>query len=441
MKNVEVNDGDELSLHWNLNEKGQGLESEVESFSDPVVRFRFARQSNAEDPMIISSSNHNPVAAKGDEHPVHSPKIKLEDEIQNNDETAISNKPSSVVATVLKNESITNIQPLRDLDMKVEAIGSSLKLSEGHFHDESVSNKNLVKLNTNNLDLEKHSNVNEGDKTDTDNNDNNCQRDNEQNKCKSGVETTQHDCDISVKNDVTNIDAVESDSNTEEEESEPLTLPNQFFTSSSFDSPQRSTEHLKISEKNHYVDHATTEIVKKEINECCSSVTPLKRNLPDKMKPMDIEYGECNNFPIENNDPKCLGTSASISLMKEKRDENDTSTLVPLATLTRDQLKQLHRETNSARLNPSETPAPDCTLPSQALRYAVLSLTLALTSDASSWDANFLRDDTDVLHKNEAKKQKMNQLQSPMGANQKGVQQWMPRLLQGTTVVMRKTLS
>jgi hypothetical protein len=101
---------------------------------------------------------------------------------------------------------------------------------------------------------------------------------------------------------------------------------------------------------------------------------------------------------------------------------------IPLSSLTYDELLLLREQSNTS---------------TTSLRHNVLSLALALTSNASAYDSNFLKEIKDF--QTPAKKQAGNEgsVSKSIGStNGEGAEantrRWMPRLLQGTEIVMKK---
>mmetsp|Transcript_16999 Transcript_16999/g.30758 ORF Transcript_16999/g.30758 Transcript_16999/m.30758 type:complete len:183 (+) Transcript_16999:274-822(+) len=126
-----------------------------------------------------------------------------------------------------------------------------------------------------------------------------------------------------------------------------------------------------------------------------------------------------------------------------------TSSSAPISSLSYDQLVRLHEDTNPSSNNNStvmQQPASS----SSSLRHAVLSLTLALTSNASSWDSNFIKDCNTVAaavveHPNHVNIMTgVNKLEHddlviiPPMTRHTAKQRWMPRLLRGTRVMLQK---
>ena len=122
--------------------------------------------------------------------------------------------------------------------------------------------------------------------------------------------------------------------------------------------------------------------------------------------------------------------------MKRTHDDIDTTTTpkksnvtipsnqtsVPMTSLSHNQLVELHKEERKQTKHDS-TDNP-------TVRQTVLSLTIALTSNASAYDSSFLRD--------------CNAEDNAKGSNddedtaREAGQKWMPRLLQGTQIKLQK---
>jgi len=190
----------------------------------------------------------------------------------------------------------------------------------------------------------------------------------------------------------------------EESESAPLSLPSRFLASCSksfsFDAAEiPSPQHLKRF---------------RDENTRCSQRyhdTPRNIEIGGKRTHDDLE-----------------ATNGAASATKTPKKSNitnlDAKTSAPIYLFSYDQLVKLHEETNP--LNSAVPPS---------LRHVVLSLTLALTSNASSWDPNFLNDCNAGATARSGTKRNDEPEPLPRCARQ---QQWMPRLLQGTHIKLRK---
>ncbi|KAL3794900.1 hypothetical protein HJC23_004277 [Cyclotella cryptica] len=194
-----------------------------------------------------------------------------------------------------------------------------------------------------------------------------------------------------------------NNSDTDEEsaqtESAPLSLPVNFFASSpksfprgfsqTVPSPTRQKSQVRIEDE----------------SQVSNQTTPQKSNLSLKRK----FTSECDNELPKNE-------KASITSMFQEEMANERSKIsVPISSLTSDQLRRLLRESND--IDEAHK---------SSVRKAALSLTVAMTSDASAWDLSFLK------WWGETGRQKV----GATGADQ--AQKWMPRLLQGTNIVMHK---
>jgi hypothetical protein len=171
-----------------------------------------------------------------------------------------------------------------------------------------------------------------------------------------------------------------------QEDSAPLTLPMNFVAANSRSfSYEYSQNSLPSDEQNSQN--------KSEYAPRSSQTTPQKSNLTAKRK----------------------HTNTRTSLANDLIEEETNEVSVPISSLTYNQLRQLHKESNEIH-NTQQS----------SVRTAVLSLTLALTSDASAWDAAFLKGCGERGSKNE----------DANVTRQTG--KWMPRLLQGTNILVPK---
>ncbi|KAL3764465.1 hypothetical protein ACHAW5_000129 [Stephanodiscus triporus] len=169
-----------------------------------------------------------------------------------------------------------------------------------------------------------------------------------------------------------------------EMESAPLTLPSQFLASYSksfsFDSAEKSPS----------ISHTTSRV---NTAECVGQSTPQKSNLTRKRAYHDnIELTEAETTPKRSNI-----TSA------------DKQAFVPMSSLSYDEMVELRNDATPP--NSSEKTSP-------SLRRTILSLTLALTSNISLYDPNFMNDcNADA-----------NGMLPTQG------RQWIPRLLRGAHI-------
>ncbi|KAL9182507.1 hypothetical protein ACHAXT_013159 [Thalassiosira profunda] len=181
----------------------------------------------------------------------------------------------------------------------------------------------------------------------------------------------------------------------EESESAPLTLPSQFLASysKSFDSMEKTpSQPVKGSEQQR---KASTNLD-----------TPQKSNQGRKRSHNEMDT---EDEAKDTTTPKKSNVSGSTA---------NSNSSVLISSLSYDQLVQIRKES-----------APKDTDEHPSVRHSVLSLTLALTSNASSWDATFLREcNADGDRKDMAKPGNGDAAQQNAG------QRWMPRLLQGTQV-------
>jgi len=231
----------------------------------------------------------------------------------------------------------------------------------------------------------------------------------------------------------------------EDSESAPLTLPSQFLAakSFSFDSTteqpshrrrQQQQQHSKSSmENNTEHDIRQHHKIQRE-NETIGS----KRVRDDIIVEATIDQGKgAAKTPKKSN-----VTNADAKTI--------TSSSTPISSLSYDQLVRLQEDTNpSSNNNSTITQQPSSKPASSSLRHAVLSLTLALTSNASSWDSNFIKGCNTlpaavIEHPNHRTMTGVNKLEHydlgimPPMARQAAKERWMPRLLRGTRVILRK---
>eukprot|EP00986_Skeletonema_menzelii_P007170 scaffold2782_cov145-Skeletonema_menzelii.AAC.7 len=202
----------------------------------------------------------------------------------------------------------------------------------------------------------------------------------------------------------------ESSEEEEEEESAPLSLPSKFLASSSksysFDSQLLSASPSKVAL------HAATE--------SCS--TSQKRKTPPQMGDATSSSFTTTKTPKKSNvqTPNRVGRARAT--------DKETA---PLSSISYDELLQLRDQSTTS------------------LRKNVLSLALALSSNASAYDSNFMKEVQDFRTPAKARKNqtgregasKMNG-DSKNGAGAKAnPKQWIPRLLQGTKIILNKKSS
>jgi len=181
----------------------------------------------------------------------------------------------------------------------------------------------------------------------------------------------------------------------EESESAPLTLPSQFLASysKSFDSTEKSHPH-------------SPKILGDDVEQKYSG-TPQKSNHSSKRT-------------IENIKATTQAKDTTKTPKKSNVTNAGSESSFPMNSLSYDQLVQLHKDS-----------VPSTSVDQPSLRHTVLSLTLALTSNASSYDSNFLRDcnlETDGHNKTNERI-----------SQQHTRQHWVPRLLQGTQILENQT--
>lgn len=196
----------------------------------------------------------------------------------------------------------------------------------------------------------------------------------------------------------------------EEEESAPLSLPSKFLASSSksfsFDSQLHSASPPKS------ILHAA--------DSCTSS---QKRKTPP-------QTGEATSSSFTRKTPKKSNVTSPNHRGNDGAANKET---VPLSSLSYDELLKLRDQSTS----------------STSLRHNVLSLAVALTSNASAYDSNFLKEIEDFYTPakvarnqagNEGSGDKNGDSKNGVGVEAK-TKQWMPRLLQGTEIVLSKKKS
>ena len=239
-----------------------------------------------------------------------------------------------------------------------------------------------------------------------------------------------------------------------EESSAPLTLPTYFLAtcsrSFSYDSSQRSQSPASKTSYYKQVDGDDTTL----INETSTKrnwkkdgsgeyqTTPQKSIRSGKRKAGSDDDDATMPTPKKSNVTADVArkTLRSMLALEAEGEANNTSSddgksTVLLSSLSYDQILKLHQDTNNEIA--SQQPA---------LRKAVLSLTLALTSNASSWDSAFLKqcraNDKVTSHRHgttpdgnqQRPSSSTNTKASSKGSLMK--QQWIPRLLQGTNIVL-----
>eukprot|EP00578_Thalassiosira_sp_NH16_P031545 CAMPEP_0181080118 /NCGR_PEP_ID=MMETSP1071-20121207/2396_1 /TAXON_ID=35127 /ORGANISM="Thalassiosira sp., Strain NH16" /LENGTH=601 /DNA_ID=CAMNT_0023161573 /DNA_START=178 /DNA_END=1983 /DNA_ORIENTATION=- len=193
----------------------------------------------------------------------------------------------------------------------------------------------------------------------------------------------------------------------EESESAPLTLPSRFLASCSksfsFDSVEKSSSHpLKSS-----LDSGA-------VCSVLNNGTPQKRTYGGKRPHADMGLIGEEKESITAKTPK----KSNVTIA-------DAKASARISSLSYEQIVQLHKDSTST--------SSDAKL---SLRHAVLSLTLALTSGASSYDSNFLRDcnSTKKVRDTKCSRTMNTSAQTSSPQHQHSRQRWMPRLLQGTQI-------
>ena len=198
------------------------------------------------------------------------------------------------------------------------------------------------------------------------------------------------------------IECVKSSSKDEYDSSAPLTIPDQYQFVASCESKSHSFDTAEKS--------PSQQPTKKSEGNNLS--TPQKSNQRGKRSHTDIQSAE----DLEKEASK---TPKKSNLRSE---DNTSPSNVLLSSLSHDELVKLHKQ--STPQNSDDKPS---------LRHTVLSLTLALTSNASAYDSNFVRECTNA--ETTAKKGGMLKNNERM-QNEK--QSWMPRLLQGTKINLQQ---
>lgn len=211
------------------------------------------------------------------------------------------------------------------------------------------------------------------------------------------------------------VDDNDMDEEEEEDESALLTLPSRFLASYSnsfsFDSVAKSSPSQSSA-------NATVAV---EIDANCISLTSGTMIMKNEVvcarerTSGDMTSIDPNGGTIET--PK----KTNVTALRERMS-------VPITSLSYDQLVQLHEEMTHPifSMNPLQSPS---------IRHTVLSLTLALTSNVSSYQSNLLRKNN--MDVNE--RANTNGGARVTAAKQQILpQHWMPRLLSGTRIRLQK---
>ncbi|KAL3782554.1 hypothetical protein ACHAWO_000754 [Cyclotella atomus] len=175
-------------------------------------------------------------------------------------------------------------------------------------------------------------------------------------------------------------------------ESAPLTMPMHFLeatTSNSYQLPQKTMLAYDNQQSQSHIDSGVTS----------SQTTPQRGNTSSKRKHQDIDYE--------------VRTNITSDFEKEAPKSECSQVSVPMSSLTYDQLRQLHEK--SSGINTEQH---------ASVRNAVLSLTLALTSNASAWDSSFIN--------------AYNEKESMKEESSRKHKRWMPRLLHGTDIILHQ---
>lgn len=202
------------------------------------------------------------------------------------------------------------------------------------------------------------------------------------------------------------------ESSQEEEESAPLSLPSKFLGSSSksfsFDSPLYSVSPPKAT------SHAAAK-------NC--STSSEKRKTPPPTGDATKSSFSTSKTPKKSN----------VKAPNQRSNDETLKETIPLSSLSYDQLLQLRDQSTASS--------------STSLRQRVLSLALALNSNASTYDSNFLREVSDFTAPAKTTRKSFSDEGSSGSkvSNSKNcaggeaiTTQWMPRLLQGTNIVLKK---
>ena len=199
-----------------------------------------------------------------------------------------------------------------------------------------------------------------------------------------------------------NENGSQESSEEELEESAPLSLPSNFMASYSksfsFDSQLQSTSPPKV-------------IINAAVG---SSASSLKRKTPPQTEDATFFSFTTTKTPKKSNVITHVGG------------EESAVRTMPLTSLSYNELVQLRDQSTTSS--------------SSSLRHNVLSLALALTSNASAYDSNFMNGIKDFHTKQtgkEASIKKDNASKSSRDTNA-DTGQWMPRLLHGTEVILNK---
>lgn len=188
-----------------------------------------------------------------------------------------------------------------------------------------------------------------------------------------------------IKSTPQNSDSQDEVETPTEIESAPLTMP--YFNAESFRSfGSNDNEH----ESQNQIEHCVT----------YSQTTPQKSNITKKRK---YEENEIRHSSLAK-----VNTTITSDFETEVASKHSQIS-VPISSLSYNQLHQLHQQSNEATMESS-------------VRNAALSLTFALTSNASSWDSSFLN----ACNNKDGKKEVSSQ------------QKWMPRLLHGTLLTIQQ---
>ena len=373
---LELHDGDIVSLLWhNVQRGGDGAMDYASSALEPLVQFRLA---------IINCET--PRVAAGDYFLDNQVGVSLlidpSNAIEENRARRIQGNRHET-----ENDHEKGSQD-RDVDNQNDAKKHATHDNKDHFSSSSSSSS---------LDEEHHFNIGSFVRNVTKEEDImarvNCVRDVRgkygdvfrESKSERKVGNGRSEQTANGTGDDACVESIKSSSCDEGESgSAPLSLPSRFLASYSksfsFDSAERPPS----------VSYTSSGF---NIAECVWQSTPQKSNLTRKRKFYDdMESSEAANTPKKSN--------VTIA---------DKYASVSISSLSRDQLIQLQKEA---------TPPDFTEQTSPSLRRIILSLTLKLTSNASSYVSNFTNDC----------RAEANLIPPTQG------RQWIPRLLRGTQI-------
>ncbi len=417
----EVNHGDELSFYCNFNEMG-GLDlSMEESKNQPIVRFRIVKKDFHGDENIATCREINNAAtfnlgavASGTKRD-----CDIESTMHASGDTALETSTDHISRYRGSVDVNTNDCPVpsRNTCLMNEKVSmntsTTSKQREKIFFEKGEKTEWSTSAST-----RKNAGESRGDNT---------LRKKDSDICKSIEENV-----------------VKCESECEEDDSEPLTLPNQFFPSYSCnDSPERVDTNTQIHSKHNcddddntnendnpenasrvvenavipqetYIDSShrkSSEFNDRSANKDEGETTILETKTHNEPQNYYFE-GSNVSSKIANDD--AVTSKPNFSSNHAPSQHKHNSSIQLLSTLSREELTELRNKEDE-----------------NSLRHSVISLTLALTSGASSWNITSLRDNSRADGGN-----------SRTGVNKKyhndrpNGDHWMPRLLRGTQIIM-----